>query len=75
MSKKSFDVLFRKDMAVLERAAYRAVDLDYEYPKLYKKVKKYFQNQEGVVFYDEPEADYEAVLSLISEKLKLDIPA
>jgi hypothetical protein len=75
MSKKSFDVLFRKDMAVLERAVYRAVDLDYEYPKLYKKVKKYFQQQEEIEFYDEPEADYEEILSLIREKLKLDIPA
>ncbi len=75
MSKKTFDVQFRKDKTILERAANRFVDLDYDYPKLYKKVKKYFQTQEGVEFYNEPEADYEAVLSLISEKLQLDVPA
>jgi hypothetical protein len=75
MSKKTFDVLFRKDKTTLERAANRYVDLDYDYPKLYKKVKKYFENQEGVVFYNEPDADYEVILSLISEKLQLDVPA
>lgn len=75
MSKKSFDVLFRKDMEVLMRSVRMAVDLDLQYPKLYKKVKKYFQQQEGVEFYDEPDADYDLIISLISQKIKIDIPA
>jgi hypothetical protein len=74
MATKPFEIQFRKDIYNLTRAANRVIDLDYEYPKLYKKVMKYFKNQ-GIEFYDEPEADYEAILSLISEQLKLDVPA
>lgn len=74
MANKSFEVQFRKDIYNLTRAANREIDLDFEYPKLYKKVLKYFK-QQGIVFYDEPEADYDAVLSLISDTLKLDVPA
>ena len=74
MSNKPFEAQFRKDIDLLTRAVYRVIDLDFDQPKVYKKVKKYFQNQ-GIEFYDEPEADYELVLSLLREELKLDVPA
>lgn len=74
MTTKSFDSKFRKDLFTLNRAANREVILPIDYPKLYKKVKKYFE-AEGIEFYNEIEADYEYILSLITEELKLDIPA
>jgi hypothetical protein len=74
MTSKSFESKFRKDLYILNRAAIREVILPIDQPKLYKKVKKYFES-EGVQFYNEIEADYEYILSLITEELKLDIPA
>lgn len=74
MSTKSFDSAFRKSQYILQRAVNREVDLEYDYPKIYKKVKKYYQNN-GVQFYDDQEADYELIIELIAEDLKLSIPA
>lgn len=74
MSSKSFESTFRKSLYILQRAVNREVDLDYDYPKVYKKVKKFYESN-GVEFYDEPEADYEAVLALIAEDLQVDVPA
>lgn len=74
MSNKSFETTFRKSLYILERAANREIDLDYDYPKIYKKVKKFYENN-GVEFYDEPEADYEAILALIAEELEIKVPA
>jgi RNA recognition motif-containing protein len=72
MANKTFESQFYKNVEVLNRAVNRAVELDFEYPKLYKKLKKFFIN-EGVEFYNEPEADYELIIDLLSEKLKLDV--
>lgn len=74
MSTKSFESTFRKSLYTLQRAVNREVDLDFEYPKIYKKVKKYYESN-GVEFYDEPESDYETILALIAEDLKVDVPA
>lgn len=74
MANKTFTEQFRKDLYTLTRAGNREIELDYEHPKLYRKVKKYFKEQ-GVQFYDEPDADFEYVLSLIAEELKLEVPA
>jgi hypothetical protein len=74
MSIKSFESTFRKSLYILQRAVNREVDLDYDYPKVYKKVKKFYESN-GVELYDEPEADYEAVLALIAEDLQVDVPA
>lgn len=74
MTTKTFQSQFRKDLYILTRAANSEVDLEYGYPKLFKKVKKYFVNQ-GVEFYDDPETDYRYILSLIGEELKIDVPA
>ena len=74
MSTKSFDSAFRKSQYILQRAVNREVDLEYDYPKIYKKVKKYYQAN-GVQFYDDQEADYELIIELIAEDLKLSITA
>lgn len=74
MSTKSFESTFRKSLYTLQRAVNREVDLDFEYPKIYKKVKKFYESN-GVEFYDEPESDYDLILALIAEDLKVDVPA
>lgn len=74
MSTKSFESTFRKSLYVLQRAVNREVDLDYDYPKVYKKLRKFYESN-GVEFYDEAEADYEAILALIAEDLQVDVPA
>lgn len=74
MSTKSFESTFRKSLYTLQRAVNREVDLDFEYPKIYKKVRKFYESN-GVEFYDEPESDYETILALIAEDLKVDVPA
>lgn len=74
MSNKSFETTFRKSLYILQRAANREIDLEYDYPKIYKKVKKFYVAN-SVEFYDEPEADYEAILALIADDLKIKVPA
>lgn len=68
MSTKSFDLTFRKSLYILQRAANREVDLEYDYPKIYKKVKKFYIN-EDYQFSGIPDQDYETVLNLIGEEL------
>lgn len=74
MTTKSFESTFRKSQYILQRAVNREVDLEYDYPKIYKKVKKFYLAN-GVQFYDEPESDYETILALIAEDLKVNVPA
>ena len=68
MSTKSFESTFRKSQYILQRAVNREVDLDYDYPKIYKKIKKFYETN-GVQFYDEPEADYQYLLDLLKDNL------
>lgn len=74
MSDQTFNSKFRKSIYTLTRAANREIDLEYDQPKLFKKVKKFYEEQ-GVEFYNEPEADYELILSLLCEDLQVDVPA
>jgi hypothetical protein len=74
MSDQSLESKFRKSIYTLTRAANREVDLEFDYPKIYKKVKRFYEDQ-GYTFYNESEADYEMLLSLLCEDLKLDVPA
>ena len=63
---------FRKDISTLRAAANREIYLDVKYPKLYKKVKRYY---EGLQYIDlngeDPDADYNAVVECLIEDLKL----
>jgi hypothetical protein len=74
MSDFSLTSKFRKSIYTLTRAANREIDLEYDQPKLFKKVKKFYEEQ-GVEFYQESEADYELILSLLCEDLQVDVPA
>ena len=59
---------FSKDLSTLRAAADKEIFLDVKNPKLYKKVKRYYQNE--ISYNDEdPESDY----SLIIECLKQDL--
>jgi hypothetical protein len=70
MSDQPFSTKFRKSIPTLQRAITREVILPLDQPKLYKKIKKYFYEQ-GANFYGDIEADYELILTLIAEELKL----
>ena len=59
---------FKKDISILQAAANKEFYLDVRNPKLYKKVKRYYQNE--ISYNDEdPESDY----SLIIECLRQDL--
>ena len=59
---------FSKDLSTLRAAANKEIFLDVKNPKLYKKVKRYYQNE--ISYNDEdPESDY----SLIIECLRQDL--
>lgn len=52
---------FKKDLKTLKSAAEGEFYLDVKNPKLYKKVKKYYENI-GVEFTSDPLDDYEILL-------------
>ena len=61
---------FKKDIGILQAAVNKEIYLDVKNPKLYKKVKRYYQNE--IDYNDEdPEADY----SLVVECLRQDLEA
>ena len=54
---------FRKDISTLRAAANREIYLDVKYPKLYKKVKRYYEGLQYINLKGEdPDADYNACL-------------
>ena len=59
---------FKKDISTLRAAANKEIYLDVKNPKLYKKVKRYYQNEVELTGED-PEYDY----SLIVECLRQDL--
>jgi len=52
---------FKKDISTLRAAADGEIYLDVKNPKLYKKVRRYYE-KEGVVFSGEPLDDYEMLM-------------
>ena len=59
---------FKKDLSTLRAAANKAIFLDVKNPKLYKKVKRYYQNE-----IDYSEDDHELNYSLVVECLRQDL--
>ena len=60
---------FQKDLSTLRAAANKEIYLDVKYPKLYKKIKRYYVN-EGVEFSGEdPDVDYNIIMECIAEDL------
>ena len=60
---------FKKDISTLRSAANGDFYLDVKNPKLYKKVKRFYQN-EGVIFSGEPLDDYDMLMEYILQDLE-----
>ena len=60
---------FKKDVSTLRLAANGEIYLDVKNPKLYKKVRRYYEN-EGVVFSGDPMDDYEMVMEYVYNDLE-----
>ncbi|ADO98311.1 hypothetical protein CYVG_00114 [Cyanophage S-SSM6a] len=60
---------FKKNLDALEAAVDEEFALDFKYPKIYKKVLRYYK-QEGYEFSEEdPSQEYSLLMSLIAEDL------
>jgi|TARA_B100001113_G_C20955225_1_gene554961 hypothetical protein len=59
---------FKKDLSILRAAANKEIYLDVKNPKLYKKIKRYYQNEIDLTGED-PDADYNAIMECIAEDL------
>ena len=59
---------FSKDLSILRAAANKEIFLDLKNPKLYKKVKRYYQNEVDLTGED-PEADYALVMECVRQDL------
>jgi hypothetical protein len=60
---------FKKDVQTLKGAASGEFFLDVKNPKLYKKVRRYYEN-EGVVFSGDPLDDYDILIEYIASDLE-----
>jgi hypothetical protein len=65
----SLSIKFRKDVSTLRDAANGNFYLDVKSPKLYKKVKRFYQN-EGVIFSGEPLDDYDMLMEYILQDIE-----
>ena len=60
---------FKKDVSTLRGAANGDYYLDVKNPKLFKKVRRYYEN-EGVVFSGDPLDDYEMLMEYVLADLE-----
>ena len=61
---------FKKDLSTLRGAANGEFFLDVKNPKLFKKVRKFYEN-DGVEFSGDPLDDYDILIDCLSEDLEL----
>ena len=59
---------FKKDISTLRAAVNQEIFLDVKNPKLYKKVKRYYQDEVQLTGED-PDADYNAIMECLAEDL------
>jgi len=59
---------FSKDLSILRAAANKEIFLDLKNPKLYKKIKRYYQNEVDLTGED-PEADYALIMECVRQDL------
>jgi hypothetical protein len=57
---------FKKDISTLRSAVNGDFYLDVKNPKLYKKVRRYYEN-EGVVFSEDPLDNYDILIECIAQ--------
>jgi hypothetical protein len=62
-------VKFKKDINTLKSTANKEFFLDVKNPKLYKKVRRYYEN-EGVVFSEDPLDNYDILVECITQDLE-----
>jgi len=60
---------FKKDVATLRSASNGDFYLDVKNPKLYKKVRRFYEN-EGMIFSGDPLDDYEMLMDYLDQDLK-----
>jgi hypothetical protein len=60
---------FKKDLNTLRSAANGEILLDVKNPKLFKKVRRYYENT-GVVFSGDPLDDYDILMEWIASDLE-----
>ena len=60
---------FKKDISTLRAAANGEIFLDVKNPKLFKKVRRYYENN-GVVFSGDPMDDYEMLMEHVFSDLE-----
>jgi len=61
---------FRKDISTLRAAANKEIYLDVKNPKLYKKVRKYYEREQSIQFTGEPLEDYDILMEVLLEDLQ-----
>ncbi len=61
---------FKKDISTLRSAVNGEIFLDVKNPKLYKKVRRYYEN-EGVELSGDPLDDYEILMECVVSELEL----
>ena len=59
---------FKNDLSILRAAANKEIYLDVKNPKLYKKVKRYYQNDVDLTGED-PERDYALIMECVRQDL------
>ena len=59
---------FKKDISTLKAAASGEIFLDVKNPKLFKKVRRFYENS-GVVFSGKPLDDYEILVDCVVQDL------
>ena len=59
---------FKKDISILRAAANKEIFLDVKNPKLYKKIKRYYQDEVNLTGED-PDADYATIIECLAEDL------
>ena len=59
---------FKKDIGILQAAANKEIFLDLKNPKLYKKIKRYYQN-DVILDGEDPERDYSLVIECLRQDL------
>ncbi len=60
---------FKKDIGILRAAANKEIFLDVKNPKLYKKIRRFYQN-EVVLDGEDPERDYELLIECVRQDLE-----
>ena len=63
---------FRKSIGVLTDAVSRIIELDYSQPKLYKKIRRFYE-EEGVSFTGDEVEDYQIVMDCLTEDLMKEV--